>query len=81
MNLTSEQQGAALAILLANQHKTYNCTSLMFTYQERYGISIDWHEFSMLLDHWNTIGVVEVSHIDNCGRVNYRLAENVQEQL
>jgi hypothetical protein len=68
MSMTREQKGAACALI----PDIFILDAIQFSraYREAYGVAIDWHEFSYLLDALYTKGLLEISKPG--GFVQYR---------
>jgi len=73
MKMTPEQKGAATALL--SKMGTVSAIPLMREYQNAYGVSLDWHEFSDFLDQLATRKIVRRVGFDKFGHHQYQLVQ------
>lgn len=73
--LTPERQGAFRHLLscMVNSNEALDAIKAMRLYQSAYDVTVDWHEFSYLLDYLNQLGVLEIAGHSRDGMTQYRV--------
>lgn len=69
----TQAQELACALIRNSSGIRTNSMDLQIHFQNRYGIQIDWHEISIVLDMMRTNGEIKQHHIDQSGLTWYDL--------
>ena len=68
---TQQTQNICKGYILSQQNKVIDAFSCQLGMNAEYGINVNWHEFSSLLDQMKTSGIIKLSGHDNSGMCQY----------
>lgn len=72
-HMTARLEAEALKMILIEKKSRFNAFDLMHSYQKIFQSHVDYHEFSALLDQWNTQEIVKVVGHNSDGMCIYAL--------